>query len=1106
MLLRLILGEAGSGKSHRIRQEFLKNVDKRPILIVPEQITLLEQKRLIAEGEGKGLMGADVLSFRRLAHRILSEEGKQELVVLDEVGKSMLLYRLVQELSQELVYYGKSVHSQGFLQKLKTMLSELDQYGVTDQALREAAEGAQEESSLRMKLQDLCKLRERFEEEMLLHGEAAEKLLDRLSEAIPHSERLRGASIYVDDFYGFTPQQIRVLRQLMLRAEQVTIGVTVSSRAANQAEWGQEEGEELFDVSRRTLYALYEEARAYRVPVQKIQLSPRRQDGIAHVARELFRVPPKPWKKEEAHVYLYEAPHRREEVRRAFVEILRLVREKGYDYRRIGIALGDVSAYQELVRQYAEEFDMPVFMDETRSIKAHPFIRMILSLLQMLRSRCSYDTLFSFLKTGFTPFERDQLDTVDNLALARGWRGFERAKEALLESVEGSPNKEAAKLYMQRLAVFWQGAEARKGAEAGWWCTHLRDFLEATGARELLENQVKGLEKEGFYRQASHNRQIYKAVCQVLERIQEMMGSLVLDVDGFCGILTAGIGEIRLGMLPPVQDAITVGDMDRSRFRDLKALFLLGFGEAYFPKITRDQGLLQERERGELPFSLAPGGLRQVYEQEFHLYMLLNRPEEALYISYDASPEKGEPRRPSLYWSRLRQILGKGNAWPREESLTLAEPCFQTLCESEDRDPGLLEWFLRHGYAQRFGRVRAGGRMPEEELAPDTALRLWQPEQWELSVTRMERFARCPYSHFLQYGLRLTKRDKFQVSRLDDGRLLHAILEGAGLLLQRFFDEDTPEGEIGETVERLFSENQEEYVRYQDNGRYRFYWRKLQNTAARALQTLKEQVELGTFRPEYFEWGFGSGPGKSLPAVEVPLSEGRVLRLRGIVDRVDILREEEGVYVRILDYKSGSSTEFNETELEDGIGMQLPVYMKAVSEGLRAMEQKAIPAGMFYFHLIPKIEKLTGEDMTPEKEEKKMRDQGRLSGILSKDPKALLGMAREKEEINRLLPIRIIKNGAVHGSDVKKLRSAREIEALGDYAVQKIGELAEQELAGCIRPYPYQKSSEKSQCRYCDYKEICAFDIRSQGAQVHWPSKTPKEEFWKRIREGIEDE
>ena len=1099
MLLRFILGEAGSGKSYRIREEFLQNIEKRPILIVPEQITLLEQKRLVSEQAGRGLLGADVLSFRRLAHRILAEKGEKDLVVLDEVGKSMLLYRLVQELSPDLVYYGKSVHSQGFLQRLKTLFSELDQYGVTNQALMEAAENAKEGSSLQMKLSDLWKIRARFEEAMLQHGEAAERLLDRLADAILQSERLAGVPIYVDDFYGFTPQQIRVLRQLMLRTEQLTIGITISQRAAEQAEWGQEEGEELFDVSRRTLHALYEEAKAYRVPVQKTFLAPRRQDGIAHTARQLFQVPPRPWKQGHSHVYLYAAPHRREEVRRVFTEILRLVRDEGYSYRQIGIALGDVAAYQELIRQYAEEFNMPVFMDETHAIKAHPFIRMILSLLQMIRSRCSYDTLFSFLKTGFTPFRREQLDTVDNLALARGWRGFERAREALLESTAGSPNEEAVKLYIQRLSEFWQGAESHKEAEAGWWCGHLQDFLVSTGAKILLEEQSRALEKEGFYVQASQNRQIYEAVCQVLGRIQEMMGDLPLDVDGFSGILTAGIGEIRLGMLPPTPDAITVGDMDRSRFREIRALFLVGFGEAYFPKVTQDQGLLQERERDTLPFQLAPGGLRHIYEQEFHLYMLLHRPEEALYISYDASPERGEPRRPSLYWSRLQQILGSESSWPREDPLTLAEPMFQKMLEQGGKTSDVSSWFLQHGYRERIRRLQMGGRMGEEALSPQMARRLWQPEQWELSVTRMERYARCPYSHFLQYGLRLAERATFRVSPMDDGRLLHGILEGAGMLLQQFFDMDTREEQIAESVRELFAKNEENFAQYQDNGRYRFYWRKLQKTAVRALGTLKTQVEMGTFRPEYFEWGFGSGAGKSLPAVEVPLSEGQTLRIRGIVDRVDILREEDQTYIRILDYKSGNA-KFDEKDMQDGIGLQLPVYLKAVSEGMRAMGQEVVPAGMFYFHLIPSVEKVKDTENTPEKIEKKIKDQVRLNGVLSSDPKVISGMAKEKKQINELLPVRITNSGAIHASDKGKLRTAEELQALGEFAIRKIGKLAEEELSGCIYPFPYQ-NGQYPHCYYCDYRDICSFDIRQKGAKIHWASKMSREEFWKQVQE-----
>lgn len=1104
MQLRLILGEAGSGKSEKMRGEYLEQAlrgTQRVILIVPEQITLMEQKKLITSHPGRGLLGADVLSFRRLAHRVLAEQGQRDLVVLDEVGKSMLLYRIAQELEPQLRYYAGSVRSQGFLQRLKALFAELAQYEAPTEALEAAAAQAEPDSILEMKLQDLILLRRRYDEELLRYGEVSEKLLDRLAEAIPQSQFLKGASIYVDDFYGFTPQQLRVLAGLLHCSSRVSVCLTISRGAYEEVLSGRGQAEDLFDESRRTAAALLEMAKNYRIPVQSVFTGYRREDCISHTAREFFRIRPAAWKGEKSSVRLYPAPDRREEVLWMFRSILKLVREQGYSYREIGVVLGDPQQYQGLIRQFGEEFKIPVFMDETRSIIAHPFVRMIRSLLQMVRSRCSYDTLFSFLKTGFTPLSREQLDRLENLALERGWRGFERARTALEECAAGSENEGAVRLYAQKLSAFWESGASRKEPPASWWCAGIAEFLKSTGAEAILKDQARQLRSEGAYVQEAQCLQIFEKVCQVLERIGEMMPETPLSADAFCGILSAGLSEVRLGMLPPALDQVAVGDMDRSRFRDLKALFILGFGENNFPKVTQDQGLLQEKERQQLSeqVKLAPDGLRQLYVQQFRLYMLLGRPSGALYVSYDASPEKGEPKSPSLYWSRFLQILGSSVlVTGGGDELTLAEPCFRWLCGQPQKDKQLAAWFRGHGYGTRLDRIAGAGTFVEETIPAGLAERIWQPESWELSVTRMEQYARCPYAHFLRYGLSLQERKQFQASFADDGRILHGILESASLLLQQFFDRESNPESIEKLIKRLFEDSQAQYEQYQDNSRYRYYWRKLQKTAARALTALKGQVEAGAFRPEYFEWGFGSGRGKSLPPVEIVLSGGRVLRMSGIIDRVDLLRQEDLTYVRIIDYKSGN-TEFVESEIEDGVNLQLPVYMKAVTDALSGRGQEVRPAGMFYFHLTPQIQRLD-KPPTPEEAADRAKRGARLSGVALGEPAVLSGMARDPQELQNILPVRITKSGKVHGSDASKLRTASELENLSRYTAGRIASLAEEELSGCIRQYPYRKDSF-SVCAYCPYREACSFDIRQEGAKERWAVRRRREEFWKQIQE-----
>ena len=132
MSLQMILGSSGSGKSYyvykKIIQESIENPDTLYYVIVPEQFTMQTQKTLVEMHPGRGILNLDVLSFQRLAYRVLEEVGGEVRQVLEETGKSLVIQKMAQEKRKELTYLGGQMKKKGYVSEMKSLISELMQY------------------------------------------------------------------------------------------------------------------------------------------------------------------------------------------------------------------------------------------------------------------------------------------------------------------------------------------------------------------------------------------------------------------------------------------------------------------------------------------------------------------------------------------------------------------------------------------------------------------------------------------------------------------------------------------------------------------------------------------------------------------------------------------------------------------------------------------------------------------------------------------------------------------------------------------------------------------------------------------------------------------
>ncbi|MBE0466985.1 MAG: helicase-exonuclease AddAB subunit AddB, partial [Candidatus Desulforudis sp.] len=431
MSLRFILGRAGAGKTRlcldEIRQRLRQAPDGPPLVfLVPEQATFQTEHALALTPGLPGIMRAYVLSFRRLAWRVFSEVGGAARPHIGELGKQMLLSRILEERRRELSVFGRAARQFGFAGTVARALSELKTYLVTPEDLERAGgllAGRSGAGSLAGKVRDLRLVYKEFEARLAGRYVDPDDYLTLLAAQLEHSRTLAGGEVWVDGFAGFTPQEFRVLQGLLRAAGRVSVALCVDPSHDREAEAG------LFHVTGETHARLAELARHGGIALERpVRLGERQRPrfknspGIAHLEREFFRRPAAVYSG-DAGLTLAAAANRRAEVESAAREIRRLCRERGYRWREVSVVVRDLENYHELLAIGFADYGIPCFIDRKRLVLHHPLVEFIRAALEVVYTDWAYDPVFRWLKTDLAPVSREEVDLLENYVLAHGIRG-----------------------------------------------------------------------------------------------------------------------------------------------------------------------------------------------------------------------------------------------------------------------------------------------------------------------------------------------------------------------------------------------------------------------------------------------------------------------------------------------------------------------------------------------------------------------------------------------------------------------------------------------------------------------------------------------------------
>ena len=1122
MALQFVLGRSGSGKTEYIYDRLVKEAGEHPkknyLVIVPEQFTMQTQQKLVELAPNHAIMNIDVLSFKRLAYRVFDDMGMQDIKVLEETGKNLVLRRLAQEQKDSLTVLRANMNRMGYIGEVKSLISELMQYGITPEQLQELTEDTGLSPVLSAKLRDVAAMYRAFCDFMKGSYITAEEILNVLKEVVPQSETLKDAVLVFDEFTGFTPIQNDLMRKLLSVTDRIYVTLTIDETEDFYHSRG---SEELFDLSKRTILSLMKMAQELHVPVKEpVVLSGSEKKrffnapDLSFMEQNLFRPWQKKYHQDVTNIQIAAAKNPQEELVLVARKINALVRN-GYRYREIAVVTGAVESYESYIDPVCSKYEIPYFMDTTKAVLFHPFIECIRAALEIVDSRFSYEAIMRFLRCGFCGIETDDLDRLDNYLVATGIRGQSAWSRRWVHMPQQKSLYDLEKLEVLREQIYgllqpFVNVFANKEATVSDGIRALYELLVSINAQQQLWEREKELLSWGEETKSREYAQIYTIVMQLLEKYNALLGNEPLQIQDFTEVLEAGLSAADVAVIPPGYDSVTIGDIERTRLNHIRVLFFIGVNDGIIPKAAGAGGIISEYEREQLAerVELAPGAREQAFIQRFYLYRNLTKPSEKLYISYSKVDSEGKAIRPSYLTAVLLRMFPKLEV--QEVEQTAKNKDFYTKEAAEDylisgaHDAhwyALAHWFLQDASKkeQVLKLLQAPYTCYEgEPISRAVALALYGRSP-RGSITRLERFAACAYAHFLQYGLLLRERETSDFASVDMGNIYHTALEHYSRKLEASeYDWFCVPDEVRmQMTEHAMQEAIAEYpgISVCDTAANAYQRRHMGVIFDQTVWALTKQVRAGAFVPEKFEISFAQLDGKE--SLEYQLSDEVRMRLDGRIDRLDTYEYENKIAIKVIDYKSGN-TKFDLIRVYHGLQLQLVVYMDAAMELLQGQHKtkEMIPGGIFYYHIDePVLE--SEEELSQEEAESALLLALRPDGLVNESEEVYRGMDQDFEGKSKVIPVEIKKNGELSTAR-SKVASTEEFALINDYVKQEIRRCGKAIYDGDVQINPYIREQESS-CMYCPYASVCGIDAKIPGYEIRHFSSMKKEEILEKM-------
>ncbi|MFD2728626.1 PD-(D/E)XK nuclease family protein [Enterococcus camelliae] len=837
-----------------------------------------------------------------------------------------------------------------------------------------------------------------------------------------------------------------------------------------------------------------------------------------------------------------------EEIQQTALEIRRLVAGEtalgnAITYKDIQIFLAEEEKYNPFLPTIFSEYGVPFYLNEKRKMVQHPLVQFLEILIDLDRYYYRLTDIIRlfrtelyiphYLREAYSDYDTQQtvfqqlIDITENIALAQNFHGkrWIAAKDWQVYAFDAEQETPVETIRLSKMTNQLRNAFRKEIHTFLIKIKQSENYVEATKTLYTFLQKI-GVDKQilawrnqailmGELDQAKNHEQTWTTLMATLDEFVQLFGEAPFDWSLYTNLLIQSLTNVTFGKIPTSIDQVQVNRTDLARPGQAKVVFVLGATETALPRKHENQTLLDSSEREWLNAQFANERLldpvKENLRKEPHIgYSLLLSGLKRTYISYPGSSETEQSVKPSPYVTRFidRQLVSLTKKQPLRKSSLPSEVVgtyrgvirqisqIERQCKQE-KEPLPIVWRQLkkkifgsplHDLAEKVFSSSDYQNIPTS-LSIEQATKLYGSSLYS-SVSRLETFYQCEYRYFVQYGLRLKEREIYGLTPAITGEFFHDALDRFLSIIIREklslsqLTEEARQAFVEEVLKSIFGD-----ARYQilaSSSRMMFLYHQLSQTIQRVSWAIQEQAKRTQFTPAQTEVLFGQiAAKKGISGLDLPLSNGGQLHVRGKIDRIDHVQVNKQSYIGVVDYKS-SKHDFSITDAYYGLAMQLLTYLDvALMDAAELIGEKtAKPAGAFYLQVQDPILK------EEENLEQQRLKEYKYTGIFMNDASLYKAYDQtlEKSESSDVFPVRMDKDEHYQmlSQRKEKFYTEEELTILLQHNRQKMKNSAEKLLHGSISLNPTLKVSKQERaCQHCPFRSICSFDAMLPENNYH---------------------
>lgn len=1111
MSLRIVYGKSGSGKSQFIYDEINKKIQSNEkckiYIITPEQFSFTAEKKLMENK--KSVINAEVITFNRMAHRVMNEIGGDIHNNLTKCGKSMLIYSILKQEKKNLNLLNKSDEN---IDLAMRTISEFKKNQISIEELKNETNNLSD-NYLKIKLQDLILIYEKFNS--IIENKYIDEtdLLTKLAENIDKINIFKNSIIYIDEFVGYTKQELEIIKKLFKIAKNVTITFCI-----NNLELNSNPDTDIFYPNKITLSKILKllnnDEKIEIINLDKLNRF--KNEELIYLENYLYNLKIKKYEKKINNINLFLSKNQYSEIEYVAKNIINLIKNNNYKFSEIGIITKNVNSYSSLIKAIFNKYEIPVYIDEKKDLNQNILVRYILSILEIIIKNYSYESVFNYLKIDFTEFDKDDIFKLEKYCIKYGIKNNKFKKDFIYEI----NNKEINYLNNLRKKIIEPiinlENKINKKQNIQNIIKELYLFLINENIENKINKKITELENNNNFELAKEYKISYQIIINILDDISNIFNEEEMTLDNFYKILKIGLKNSNLGKIPASQDGVTVGDTERSRTHKVKAIFIIGLNDGIFPSVNKDEGFINDSDREilkEKNIELAKGTIENLYDDNFNIYKAFTTAEKKLFLSYCQSDTDGKSLRPSTLILKIKKIfpkikeendiLEKQNYFINEKDLyeNFISKIIEEYDEKKIKNNNNLFLFYKYfNENNKYKKILKNNlnyikklKMPEK-IKKENIQKLYG-NKLKTSISKLEMYKSCPYEYFLQYSLKIKEKEELKVKNLDTGSFMHDVINlfFEEIKINKLDIKTIEDEEIEKIINKIIDEklnNNKNYI-FSATEKYKLLVKRLKKIILKALKYIILGLKSSDFEVQGTEVAFDEKKGTYKP-IEIKLENGKIVEIVGKIDRIDIAKDGNNKYIRIIDYKS-SVKDIDYTNIYAGLQLQLITYLDAMCN-----IEDFIPAGILYFNLLEQMIN-SGKKMNDEEIEEKIKNNFKMKGLILADVRVAKMQDNNLMEgtSSKIIPAYMDKTGTLSPKK-SSIATREEFEKLQKYVTNTIKEISEEILNGNIKLKPYYKN-KKTPCEYCSYKNICGFNSGVFKTEYNFINKKQKEDIFKKL-------